>query len=150
VLLSVALLKCDVEEWLPNAPALELDAVVPLKCECSMFETARLLETVDALLVLRLLVAAESDVEPRAPLEFAAGAVPRELFAKVLEFVPPRAADPVVEFAGPLRPMYGEAVVPRLPADAAEPLLYVRAEFAPGAPKCALEGGATPARLPAL
>ncbi len=43
-----------------------------------MLETARLLETVDELLVLRLLVAAESDVEPRAPLEFAAGAVPRE------------------------------------------------------------------------
>ena len=43
-----------------------------------MLETARLLETVDELLVLRLLVAAESDVEPCAPLEFAAGAAPRE------------------------------------------------------------------------
>jgi len=114
-----------------------------------MLETARLLETVDELLVLRLLVAAESDVEPCAPLEFAAGAVPRE-FAEVLEFVPPRAADADPEFAGPLRPMYGDAVVPRLPADAVEPLLYPRAEFAPDAPKCALEGGATPARLPAL
>jgi hypothetical protein len=70
-----------------------------------MFETARLLETVDALLVLRLLVAAESDGEPCAPLEFAADAEPRELFAKVLEFVPPRAAEPDAEFAGPLRPM---------------------------------------------
>lgn len=68
-----------------------------------MLETARLLETVDALLVLRLLVAAESDVEPRELLEFAAGAVPRELFAKVPEFVPPCAAD--AEFDGPLRPM---------------------------------------------
>jgi hypothetical protein len=46
-----------------------------------MLETARLLETVDALLVLRLLVAADSDAEPREPLEFAAEAVPRELFA---------------------------------------------------------------------
>ncbi len=81
MLLRVALLKCDVEEWLPNAPALEVDAVEPLKCECSMLETARLLETVDALLVLRLLVAADSDAEPREPLEFAAEAVPRELFA---------------------------------------------------------------------
>jgi hypothetical protein len=43
-----------------------------------MLETARLLETADELLVLRLLVAAESDVEPRAPLEFVAGAEPRE------------------------------------------------------------------------
>ena len=150
MLLSVALLKCDAEEWLPNAPALEVDAAEPLKCECSMLETARLLETVDALLVLRLLVAAESDVEPREPLKFAAEAVPRELFAKVLEFAPPRAVDPEAEFAGPLRPMYGEAVEPRLPAEAAEPLLYPRAEFAPGVPKCALEGGATPARLPEL
>jgi hypothetical protein len=101
-----------------------------------MFDTARLLETVDELLVLRLLVAAESEVDPRAPLEFAAGAVPRE-FAKVLEFVPPRAV--VAEF-----------VEPRLAAEAEEPLLKPRAEFAPEAPKWALEGGATPARLPAL
>ena len=43
-----------------------------------MLETARLLETVDALLVLRLLVAAESDGELCAPLELAAGAEPRE------------------------------------------------------------------------
>lgn len=113
-----------------------------------MLETARLLETVERLLVLRLLVAAESDVEPREALEFAAGAEPRE-FAYVLELVPPRAVDPEAEFAGPLRPMYGEEDVPRLPADAAEPVLP-RAEFAPEAPKCALEGGATPARLPAL
>jgi hypothetical protein len=101
-----------------------------------MFETARLLETVDELLVLRLLVAAESEVDPCALLEFVAGEVPRE-FAKVLEFVPPRAV--VAEF-----------VVPRLDAEAEEPLLNPRAEFAPEAPKCALEGGATPARLPAL
>ena len=92
------------------------------------------METADELLVLRLLVAAESDVDPRA----------------LLEFVPPRAVDDDAEFAGPLRPMYGEDVPPRLPADAAEPLLNPRAEFAPDAPKCALEGGATPARLPAL
>jgi hypothetical protein len=111
-----------------------------------MFETARLLETADELLVLRLLVAAESDVEPRAPLEFAAGAEPRE-FAEVLEFAPPRAAD--AEFAGPLRPKYGEAEEPRLAADA-EPLLTPRALFAEEEPKRALEGGATPARLPAL
>jgi hypothetical protein len=114
-----------------------------------MFETARLVETLDELLVLRLPVAAESDVEPRALLEFAAGAEPRE-FAYVLEFVPPCAVDAEAEFAAPLRPMYGEEVVPRSPADAAEPLLYPRAEFAPDAPKWALEGGATPARLPAL
>jgi hypothetical protein len=124
-----------------------VEAVELLKCEFSMFETARLLEMVDELLVLRLLVAAESDVEPRAPLELAAGLVPRE-FAKVLEFVPPRAVD--AELVAPLRPMYGDDDVPRLPADAAEPLLKPRAEFAPEAPKCALEGGATPARLPAL
>jgi hypothetical protein len=31
--------------------------------------------------------------------------------------------------------MYGDEVVPRLPAEAAEPLLNPRAEFAPGAPK---------------
>jgi|SRR5580693_1436330 hypothetical protein len=99
-----------------------------------MLETARLLETVDALLVLRLLVAAESDGELCAALEFAAGAEPRE-FAKVLEFVPPRAVDAEPELAGPLRPMYGDEVVPRLPAEAAEPLLNPRAEFAPGAPK---------------
>jgi hypothetical protein len=43
-----------------------------------MFETARLLETVDELLMLRLVVAAESDVELCAPAEFAAGAEPRE------------------------------------------------------------------------
>jgi hypothetical protein len=113
-----------------------------------MFETARLLETVDELLVLRLLVAAESDVEPRAPPEFAADAEPWE-FAVLPAFIVPRAVDPA-EFAGPLRPMYGEEVVPRLPADAVEPLLNPRAEFAPEAPKRALEGGATPARLPAL
>jgi len=68
----------------------------------------------------------------------------------VLEFVPPRAVDAEAEFAAPLRPMYGDEAVPRLPADAAEPLLNPRAEFAPDAPKWALEGGATPARLPAL
>jgi hypothetical protein len=111
-----------------------------------MFETARLLETADELLVLRLLVAAESDVELCAPAEFAADELPRE-FAKVLEFVPPRAVD--AEFAGPLRPKYGEADEPRLAADA-EPLLTPRALLAEGEPKCALEGGATPARLPAL
>ena len=122
-----------------------------------MFETARLVETVEPLreapenelFVPRLLVAAESEGELCVPPEFAAGAEPRE-FAYVLEFVPPRAVDPDPEFGGPLRPMYGELVVPRLPADAAEPLLNPRAGFAPGAPKCALEGGATPARLPAL
>jgi hypothetical protein len=43
-----------------------------------MFDTARLLETVDALLVLRLLVAAESDVELCVPAEFPAGVVARE------------------------------------------------------------------------
>jgi hypothetical protein len=142
----VALLKCDVEEWAPNEEC-ELDAVEPPKCEFSMFETARLLETVDELLVLRLLVAAESDVDPCAPLEFAAGAVPRE-FAKVLEFVPPRAV--VAELVEPLRPRFDEADPPRLAAEAEEPLLNPRAEFAPEAPKCALDGGATPARLPAL
>jgi hypothetical protein len=41
-------------------------------------ETARLLETEDALLVLRLVVAAESDGELCPALEFAGGAVPRE------------------------------------------------------------------------
>jgi hypothetical protein len=110
-----------------------------------MFETARLVETLDVprddadieLLVLRLLVAAESDVDPCAPLEFAAGAEPRE-FAEALEFMPP------------LRPTFAEADEPRLAADAEEPLLNPRAEFAPEAPKCALEGGATPARLPEL
>ena len=119
-----------------------------------MFETARLVETVEAPreaaesepAVLRLLVAAESDVELCVPAEFAAGDPPREV-AKVLEFVPPRAAD--AEFEGPLRPKYGEVDEPRLAADA-EPLLRPREEFAPDAPKCALEGGATPARLPAL
>jgi len=85
-----------------------------------MLETARLVETEDAprndaeneLPELRLLVAAESEVEPRAPPEFPAGVPAREL-AEVLEFAPPRAV------------------------------------FAPDAPKCALEGGVTPARLPA-
>jgi hypothetical protein len=114
-----------------------------------MFETARLLETVDALLVLRLLVAAESEGELCAPFEFAAGAEPRE-FAKVLEFAAPRAVDADPEFADPLRPIYGEDVVPRLPADAEAPPLNPCAEFVPGAPKCAFEGGATPARFPAL
>lgn len=114
-----------------------------------MFETARLLETADELLVLRLLVAAESDVEPRAPLEFAAGAEPRE-FALRPAFALPRAVDADPEFAGPLRPKYGEVDEPRLPADAEEPLFKPRDEFAPEAPKCALEGGATPARLRAL
>jgi hypothetical protein len=112
-----------------------------------MLETARLLETVEALLVLRLLVAAESELEARAPLESAAGAVPRE-FAKVLELVPPRAV--VAEFVEPLRPKFDEADPPRLAAEAEEPLLNPRAEFAPEAPKRALEGGATPARFPAL
>ena len=114
-----------------------------------MFETARVVETVDELLVLRLLVAAESDVEPRALLEFAAGAEPRE-FALTPAFILPCAVDADVEFAGPLRPKYGEVDEPRLPADAEEPLFKPREEFAPEAPKCALEGGATPARLPAL
>jgi hypothetical protein len=120
-----------------------------------MFETARLVETVEAprvepeseLVVLRLLVAAERDVELCVPAEFVVGDAPREL-AKLLEFAPPRAVD--AEFEGPLRPKYGEAVVPRLPADAEEPLLNPRALFAEGDPKRALEGGATPARLPAL
>jgi hypothetical protein len=59
--------------------------------------------------------------------------------------------DPDPEFAGPLRPMYGDEDVPRLPADAEEPLLNPRALFADeGEPKCALEGGVTPARFPAL
>jgi hypothetical protein len=66
-----------VEEWAPNAEC-ELVAAELLKWEFSMFETARLVETEDELLVLRLLVAAESDVEPCALLEFAAGAEPRE------------------------------------------------------------------------
>jgi hypothetical protein len=79
-------------------------------------------------------VAADSDVELCAPAEFVAGEVPRE-FALVLPFVPPRAAD---------------EDAPRLAADADEPVLNPRAEFAPEAPKRALEGGATPARLPAL
>lgn len=122
-----------------------------------MFDTARLVETVEPpreeaeseLVVLRLLVAAESDVELCVPAEFVAGDAPREL-AKVLEFAPPRAPDADAEFEGPVRPKYGEAVVPRLPADAEEPLLNPRALFAEGDPKRALEGGATPARLPAL
>ena len=136
------------DEWAPNAEC-ELDAAELPKCEFSMLETARLLETVDRLLVLRLLVAAESDGELCTAFEFPAGAEPR-LLAYVLEFVPPRAAVPDPELAGPpLRPMYGEEVVPRLPAVAAEPLLP-RAEVAPDAPKRALDGGATPARLPAL
>jgi hypothetical protein len=120
-----------------------------------MFETARLVETVEApreeaeseLEPLRLVVAAESDVELCAPAEFVAGEAPRE-FAYVLEFVPPRAVE--AEFAGPLRPKYGEADEPRLAADAEEPLLAPRALFVEGEPKCALEGGVTPARLPAL
>jgi hypothetical protein len=95
-----------------------------------MFETARLVETVEALreeadselLALRLLVAAESEVELCAPAEFVAGEPPRALEA---------------EFAGPLLPEFGEAVAPRLAAEADEP-------------KRALEGGVTPARLPAL
>lgn len=117
-----------------------------------MFETARLLETVDALLVLRLLVAAESEVELCVPAELlVVGEAPRE-FAKVFEFVPPRAAvEPVAELAGPLRPIYGEVAVPRLLAEAGEPLLNPRALFADdGEPKCALEGGVTPVRLPGL
>jgi hypothetical protein len=115
-----------------------------------MFDTARLVETLDELEVLRLLVAAESEVELCVPAEFVAGEAPRE-FAKVLEFVVPRAVDPDAELVGPLRPKYGDAVVPRLLADAAEPLLNPRALFADdGEPKCALEGGVTPARLPAL
>ena len=69
---------------------------------------------------LRLLVAADRDVEPRA-------------------------AD--AEFVAPPRPKFEEADEPRL---AAEPLLAPRAEFAPVEPKRALEGGATPARFPAL
>ena len=81
------------------------------------------------------------------PPAFDADEPPREL-AKVLEFVAPRDAEPDAEFAGPLRPMEDDG--PRLAADAAEPLLNPRAEFAPDAPKRALEGGATPARLPAL
>ncbi len=111
-----------------------------------MFDTARLVETVEApreeaeseLVVLRFVVAAESEVELCAPAVFVAGEAPRE-FAYVLEFVPvpPRAVDPDAEFAGPLRPKYGDAVEPRLAVDADEP-------------KCALEGGVTPARLPAL
>jgi hypothetical protein len=52
-----------------------------------MFETARLVETVEApreeaeseLLALRLPVAAESEVELCAPAELVAGEVPREL-----------------------------------------------------------------------
>jgi hypothetical protein len=69
-----------------------------------------------------------------------------------LEFVAPRAADPDAEFAvPPPRPKYGEAVVPRLVAEGEEPLLNPRALLADdGEPKCALEGGVTPARLPAL
>jgi hypothetical protein len=51
-----------------------------------MFETARLVETLEApreeaeseLLALRLPVAAESDVELCAPAEFVAGDAPRE------------------------------------------------------------------------
>jgi hypothetical protein len=123
-----------------------------------MFETARLVETLDEfpreeaeseLPVLRLLVAAESDGELCVPAELVVGEPPRE-FAKLFELAPPRAADADPEFADPLRPKYGEAVVPRLPADAEEPLLKPRAEFAPDAPKRALEGGVAPARLPAL
>ncbi len=121
-----------------------------------MFETARLVEMLEApredaeseLLVLRFDVAAESEVELCAPAVFVAGEAPRE-FAYVLEFVDvlPRAVDPVAEFAGPLRPKYDEADEPRLAADAEEPLL-IRARA--DEPKRALEGGVTPARLPAL
>jgi hypothetical protein len=102
----VALLKRDVEERAPNEP--ELDIAELLKCEFSILETAWLVETLDALReefanelpALRLLVAADSEVELRAPLEFVAEELPRAL-AKVFEFVEPRA----VEFAGPpLRP----------------------------------------------
>lgn len=112
-----------------------------------MFETARLVETEDdapreeaesELLALRLEVAADSDVEPRAPPVFAAGEVTRE-FATLLEFAAP-----------PFLPKLGDVDEPRLAAEAEEPLLNPRAEFAPEAPKCALEGGVTPARLPAL
>jgi hypothetical protein len=52
-----------------------------------------------------------------------------------LVFAPPRAAD--AEFAVPLLPKFDEADEPRLAADADEP-------------NRALEGGVTPARLPAL
>jgi len=122
-----------------------------------MFDTARFVETDEPpreeaeseLLELRLLVAAESDVELCVPAAFDIDDPPREL-AKVLELVAPRAVEPEAEFAGPLRPMEGEDDGPRLAAVAAEPLLNPRAEFAPDAPKRALEGGATPARLPAL
>jgi hypothetical protein len=116
-----------------------------------MLEMARLLETADELLVLRFVVAAESEVELCAPPAFVVGEAPRE-FAYVLEFVlvPPRTVDPDAEFAGPLRPKYGDAVEPRLAVDAEEPLLYPRAPFAADEPKRALEGGVTPARLPAL
>jgi hypothetical protein len=109
-----------------------------------MLEMARLLETADELLVLRFVVAAESEVELCAPPAFVVGEAPRE-FAYVLEFVlvPPRTVDPDAEFAGPLRPKYGDV-------DAEEPLLYPRAPFAADEPKRALEGGVTPARLPAL
>jgi hypothetical protein len=77
-----------------------------------MFDTARFVETDEPpreeaeseLLELRLLVAAESDVELCVPAAFDIDDPPREL-AKVLEFAPPRAAEADAEFAGPLRPM---------------------------------------------
>jgi len=123
-----------------------------------MLDTARLVETDDAEprdeaesepVALRLDVAADSDVELCVPAEFVAGEAPRE-FALVLPFVPPRAADADAEFAEPLRPKYGDEDVPRLAADEPEPLLNPRALFAEEEPKRALEGGVTPARLPAL
>jgi hypothetical protein len=43
-----------------------------------MLEMARLLETADELLVLRFVVAAESDVELCAPAAFVAAEAPRE------------------------------------------------------------------------
>jgi len=76
-----------------------------------MFDTARLVETDEPpreeaeseLEELRLLVAAESEVELWVPAAFDADEPPREL-ANVLELVP-RDAEPDAEFAGPLRPM---------------------------------------------
>src|ERR1700733_5777973 len=99
-----------------------------------MFDTARFVETDEPpreeaeseLEELRLLVAAESEVELGVPPAFDAVQPPRGL-AKVLEFVAPRDPEPDAEFAGPLRPMEDDG--PRLAADAAEPLLNPRAEF---------------------
>jgi hypothetical protein len=76
-----------------------------------MFDTARFVETDEPpreeaeseLEELRLLVAAESEVELWLPAAFDVDEPPREL-AKVLEFVP-RDAEPDAEFAAPLRPM---------------------------------------------